>query len=95
MVGRTHTIGCVPRVRDFRLDGEPVVTVGGWVPLVEFSELVQAAQGEVVKRLFGPVLMVRIVEPSDEVEDVASFLDAAHNLVNVVLLALFDVVGFP
>ena len=79
-----HTIGCVPQIPDSLLDGELVVTGGCWVPFVKFAEFVPASWGEVVEGLFGPVLSVWVVEPSDEVEDAASFLGAAHDLVDVV-----------
>ena len=35
--------------------------------MVKFAEFVQAAWGEVVEGLFGPVLSVSVVEPSHEV----------------------------
>ena len=62
--------------------------------MVKFTEFVQAAQGEVVEGLFGPVLSVRVVKPSNDVEDTVPFPGAAHNLVDIVLLALLDIVGF-
>jgi hypothetical protein len=37
--------------------------------------------------------LVRIVEPFDEIQDVAPLLGASKDLVNIVFLALFDVVG--
>ena len=84
----------MPRVLLPYLDGELVVTWGGRVPLVKFAKFAQAAWGEVVKELFGPVFLVQVVKPSNEVEDVAPFFSAAHNLVDIVLLALLDIVGF-
>ena len=84
----------MPQVPDSHLDGEPVVAGGGWVPFVKFAEFVQASWGEVVEGLFCPVLSVWIVEPLNEVEDAVSFLGAAHDLIDIVLLALLDVVGF-
>jgi len=84
----------VPRVLLPYLDGEPVVAWGGRVPLLKFAKFAQAASGEVVEGLFGPVFLVQVVKPSNEVEDVAPFFGAAHNLVDIVLLALLDIVGF-
>ena len=80
------------RVPDSHLISEPVVAWGGWVPFVEFAELVQTAQGEVVEGLFGPFLPVRVVEPFHEVEDAPALFDGAHHFLDVVLLALLDVI---
>jgi len=42
---------------------------------------------------FCPVLPVRVVEPFDEVQDAAPFPGAPQNLVNIVFLALFNIVS--
>jgi len=47
--------------------GEPVVPRSVWVFSVKLSKFLQTSYGEVVEWLFGPVPLVGIVEPSDEV----------------------------
>jgi len=74
--------------------GEPVVPRRVWVPSVKLPKFLQAPYRKVIVWLFRPVLPVRVVEPFDEVQDAAPFLGAPKDLVNIVLLALFDVVGF-
>jgi len=44
---------------------ESIVFQGVWIPLVEFSEFLQAAFRKVVEGFFRPVLAFRIVEPFD------------------------------
>jgi len=73
--------------------GEPVVPRSVWVLSVKLPEFLQTSYREVVVWLLCSVLPVWVVEPSDEVQDAAPFLGAPKDLVNVVLLALFDVVG--
>jgi hypothetical protein len=46
-----------------------------------------------VERLFGPIPSVGKVDPFDEIQNAASLLGAAKDLVNVVFLAVFDVIG--
>jgi len=61
---------------------------------VKLSKFLQAAYRKVVVWFFRPVLPVWVVEPFDEVQDAAPFPGAPKDLVNIVLLALFDIVGF-
>jgi hypothetical protein len=77
------------------LVGEPVVAWSVWVPLVEFTEFVQTARGEVVEGLFRSVLPVGVVEPLHKVEDASTTLGRTHHFFDIVLLALFDVVCLP
>jgi len=60
---------------------------------VKLSKFLQTAYQKVVVWFFGPVLSVWVVEPLDEVHDVAPFLGASKDFVNIVFLALFDIVG--
>ena len=55
--------------------------------------LLQAAYRKVIVWFFCPVLPVRVVEPFDKVQDTAPFPGAPKDLVNIVFLALLDVVG--
>jgi len=73
--------------------GEPVVPRRVWISSVKLSEFLQVAYRKVIVWFFCPVLPVQLVEPFDEVQDVASFHGARKDLVNIVLLALFDIVG--
>jgi len=80
----------------FFLDlGDPVIPWRVRVFPVEFSEYFQTAYRKVVEWLFRPVPLVRIVEPFHEVHDAAPSFGAAYDLVDVVFLALLDVVCFP
>ena len=75
--------------------GEPVVPRRVWIPSVKLSKFLQAAYRKVIVWFLCPVLLVWVVEPFDEVQDAAPFPGAPKDLVNVVFLALFDVVGLP
>ena len=94
-----YTFGCMPRCTGLSLVGEPVVAWSVWVPVVKLPEFVQSARGEVVVRLLCQIPTFRIVEPFDEVENpaiiTAPSLDARHDFLDVVLLTLLDIVGFP
>jgi hypothetical protein len=83
-----------PRMGKNSLDiGESVVPRHVWIPSVKLSELLQTVYWKIVEKLFSPILLVRIVEPFDKIQDVAPFLAVSKDLVNIVFLALFDVVG--
>ena len=73
--------------------GEPVVPRHIWIPLVKLSEFLQAAYRKVIIWFFRPVLPVWVVEPFDEVQDAAPFPGAPKDRINIVFLALFDIVG--
>jgi len=75
--------------------GEPVVPWHIWVLLVKLSKFLQTAYRKVVIWLFRPVLPVRVVEPFNEVQDVAPLLGAPKDLVNIIFLALFDSLRWP
>jgi len=60
---------------------------------VKLLKFLQTAYRKVVVWLFRPVFLVGVIKPFDEVQDAAPFLGALKNLVNIVLLALLDVVG--
>jgi len=72
---------------------EPVIPRRVWIPSVKLSEFLQAVYRKVIVWFFGPVLQVRAVEPFDEVQDVAPFPGTPKDLVNIVFLAVFDIVG--
>jgi len=85
----------------WRLSGRRVLNVGDsvvpwcvWVSSVKFSEFFQASCRKVVERLLYPVPSVRVVVPFYEVHDTAPSFGAAYDLVDVVLLALLDIVCF-
>ena len=73
--------------------GELVVSQRVWISLVKLSEFLQATYQKVIVWFFGPVLSVWLVEPFDEVQDAAPFPGAPKDLVNIVFLALFDIVS--
>jgi len=73
--------------------GEPVVPRRVWIPSVKLSKFLQAAYRKVIVWFFCPVLPVWVVEPFDKVQDAAPFPGASKDLVNIVFLALFDIVG--
>jgi len=73
--------------------GELVVPRHIWISLVKLSEFLQAAYRKVIVWFFCPVLPVWVVEPFDEVQDAAPFPGAPKDLVNIVFLTLFDIVG--
>jgi len=75
--------------------GDPVVPWCIRVFPVKFSEFFQTTCRKVVEWLFHPVSLVRIVEPFHEIHDLASSFGAAYDLVDVVFLALLDIVCFP
>jgi len=60
---------------------------------VKLSEFLQAAYRKVIVWFFGPVLLVWVVLPFDMVQDAAPFPGAPKDLVNIVFLTLFDIVG--
>jgi len=82
-----------PRADQSLALGEPGVPQGVWVTSVELQEFLQTPYRKVVVCLLHPVLPVWVVEPFDEVQNAAPFLGAPKDLVNIVLLALFDVIG--
>jgi len=73
--------------------GEPVVPRCVWILSVKLSEFLQAAYRKVIVWFFCPVLPVWVVELFDEVQDVVPFPGAPKDLVNIVFLTLFDIVG--
>jgi len=86
----------VGAVSNLYLDlGDPVVSWRVWVLSVKLSELLQTAYRKVVEWLFRPVLSVWIVEPFHEVHDVAPVFGVAHDLIDIVFLALLDIVCLP
>jgi len=82
-----------PRADQSLALGEPVVPRGVWVLPVKLTEFLQTSYRKVVVWLLRPVLPVWVVEPFDEVQDAAPLLGAPKDLINIVLLILFDVVG--
>jgi len=73
--------------------GEPGVPRRVCVLSVKLLKFLQTVYQKVVIWFFRPVLLVWVVEPLDEVQDTAPFPSAPRDLVNIVLLALFDIVG--
>jgi len=73
--------------------GEPVVPWRVWISSVKLSEFLQAAYRKVIVWFFCPVLLVWVVEPFDKVQNAAPFPGALQDLVNIVFLALYDIVG--
>jgi len=73
--------------------GELVVPRRVWIPSVKLSKFLQAAYRKVIVWLFCPVPSVWVVKPLDEVQDAAPFLGAPKDLINVIFLALLDVVS--
>jgi hypothetical protein len=74
---------------------KPIVFGGGWVFEMTLPKFLQSAGRKIVEGLFRPISSVGVIEPSDQVEDAAPSLDAAHNLVDIIFLGLLYVVGFP
>ena len=60
---------------------------------MKLSKFLQTTYRKVVVWFFRPVLPVHAVEPFDKLLDAAPILGAPKYLVNIVLLALLDVVG--
>ena len=73
--------------------GEPVVPRSVWVLPVKLPEFLQTSYRKVIIWFFRLVLSVRVVEPFDEVQDAAPFPGAPKDLINIVFLALFDIIG--
>lgn len=73
--------------------GEPVVLRSVRVSSVKLPEYLQTSYRKVVVWLLSRVLTGRVVEPLDKVQNAASLLVASKDLVKIVFLALFDVVG--
>jgi len=83
----------VPRADRSLALGEPVVPRRVWIPSVRLSKLLQATYRKVTVWFFHPVLSFWVVELLDKVQDDAPFPGAPKDLVNIVFLALFNVVG--
>jgi hypothetical protein len=81
----------VPSI-ELLLFGKLIVAWSVWVPFVKFPEFVQSAQREVVEGFCHPVFLVPIVVPLHEVKDVPAAFDGAYHFLDVVFLALLDVV---
>ena len=60
---------------------------------MKLSEFLQATYRKVIVWFFCPVPSVQVVEPFDEVQDAAPFPGAPKDLVNIIFLALFDIVS--
>jgi len=75
---------------------EPVVPQRVRILLMKLPEFLQTAYRKVVKWFLRPVLALRIIEPSDQIENplviAPAALNRGHNVLHVVFLTLLDVV---